>query len=287
MLNKNRKFMENTNVKDILRGEDFHFNKALGQNFITDTNLLKAIVQDAGITPDDIVVEIGTGAGTLTRELANVAKKVYSFEVDRNLERVLALSLQGLENVEVVFRDILKMKDDEVKEIVGAPFKVVANLPYYITTPLVLRFIESDLDVSSLTVMVQKEVADRFVAQSNTADYSAITLAIEIAGDAKITRNVSRNMFYPMPNVDSAVVRIDIDRHKLDGENVPLIHKLARSAFAMRRKTLANNLSVAFGITKQDATERIERAGFAPLVRGEALSLKDFVRLSKEFQPRY
>lgn len=283
MPNTNRKFMENSNIKDILRGADFHFNKALGQNFITDTNLLKAIVQDAGITPDDIVVEIGTGAGTLTRELANVAKKVYSFEVDRNLERVLALSLQGLENVEVVFRDILKMKDDEVREIVGTPFKVVANLPYYITTPLVLRFIESDLDVSSLTVMVQKEVADRFVAKSNTADYSAITLAIEIAGDAKITRDVSRNMFYPMPNVDSAVVRIDVDRHKLDGENVPLIHKLARSAFAMRRKTLANNLSVSFGITKQDATERIKSAGFAPLIRGEALSLDDFVKLSKEF----
>lgn len=283
MPNTNRKFMENSNIKDILRGADFHFNKALGQNFITDTNLLKAIVQDAGITPDDIVVEIGTGAGTLTRELANVAKKVYSFEVDRNLERVLALSLQGLENVEVVFRDILKMKDDEVREIVGTPFKVVANLPYYITTPLVLRFIESDLDILSLTVMVQKEVADRFVAKSNTADYSAITLAIEIAGDAKITRDVSRNMFYPMPNVDSAVVRIDVDRHKLDGENVPLIHKLARSAFAMRRKTLANNLSVSFGITKQDATERIKSAGFAPLIRGEALSLDDFVKLSKEF----
>lgn len=275
--------MENTNIKDILRGEDFHFNKVLGQNFITDTNLLKAIVQDAGITHDDIVVEIGTGAGTLTRELSYVAKKVYSFEVDRNLERVLALSLQGLENVEVVFRDILKMKDDEVREIISAPFKVVANLPYYITTPLVLRFIESNLDVRSLTVMVQKEVADRFVAKSNTADYSAITLAIEIVGNAQITRGVSRNMFYPMPNVDSAVVRIDIDRDKLKGEDIPIIHKLARSAFAMRRKTLANNLSVAFGITKQDATERIERAGFAPLIRGEALSLDDFVMLSKQF----
>ncbi len=275
--------MENTSIKDILRGEDFHFNKALGQNFITDTNLLKAIVQDAGVTSDDVVVEIGTGAGTLTRELSYVAKQVYSFEVDKNLERVLALSLQGLENVEVVFRDILKMKDDEVREIVTSPFKVVANLPYYITTPLVLRFIESDLDVRSLTVMVQKEVADRFVAKSNTADYSAITLAIEMAGDAEITRNVSRNMFYPMPNVDSAVVRIDIDRTKLDGEDIPLIHKLARSAFAMRRKTLANNLSVAFGITKQEATERIEKAGFAPLVRGEALSLDDFIVLSKQF----
>lgn len=273
--------MESKNVKDIIRGVDFHFNKALGQNFITDGNLLDAIVADSGICSDDIVVEIGTGAGTLTRALAKVAKKVYSFEVDKNLQPVLALSLQGVENVEVIFKDILKMKDDDVNAIVGGEFKVVANLPYYITTPLAMRFIESTLDVKSLTIMVQKEVADRFVAKPNTADYSAITLAIEMAGSAKITRNVSRAMFYPSPNVDSAVVRIDIDKHKLDGENQKLLHKLARSAFAMRRKTLANNLSVAFSISKQDATSIIESAGFAPMIRGEALSLEDYKVLAR------
>lgn len=273
--------MESKNVKDIIRGVDFHFNKALGQNFITDGNLLDAIVADSGICSDDIVVEIGTGAGTLTRALAKVAKKVYSFEVDKNLQPVLALSLQGVENVEVIFKDILKMKDDDVNAIVGGEFKVVANLPYYITTPLAMRFIESTLDVKSLTIMVQKEVADRFVAKPNTADYSAITLAIEMAGSVKITRNVSRAMFYPSPNVDSAVVRIDIDKHKLDGENQKLLHKLARSAFAMRRKTLANNLSVAFSISKQDATSIIESAGFAPMIRGEALSLEDYKVLAR------
>ncbi len=274
-----------TSVKDIIKGVDFHFNKALGQNFITDTNLLDAIVSDAGIQEEDVVVEIGTGAGTLTRAISKVASKVYSFEVDKNLQRVLALSLQGVDNIEVIFRDILKMKDDEVREVVGnKPFKVVANLPYYITTPLVMRFIESTLDVKSLTVMVQKEVADRFVAKANTPDYSAITLAIQMAGSASITRGVNRNMFYPAPNVDSAVVRIDIDRDKLNGENYQLLHKLARSAFQMRRKTLANNLSVSFGISKQDATARIESAGFQPLIRGEALSLDDYIRLSKHFE---
>lgn len=273
--------MENKNIKDIIRGVDFRFNKALGQNFITDGNLLDAIVADSGIEEGDIVVEIGTGAGTLTRSIAKIAKKLYSFEVDKNLQPVLALSLQGVDNVEVIFRDILKMKDDEVKEIVGGKFKVVANLPYYITTPLAMRFIESSLDVESLTIMVQKEVADRFVAKPNTADYSAITLAIEMAGDAKITRNVSRNMFFPSPNVDSAVVRIDINRNKLEGENVSLLRKLVRSSFAMRRKTLANNLSVAFGINKQDATALIEKAGFAPMVRGEALSLEDYKTLAR------
>lgn len=276
--------METKNIKDIIRGVDFHFNKALGQNFITDGNLLDAIVADSGITSEDTVVEIGTGAGTLTHAIAKVAKKVYSFEVDRNLEPVLALSLQGVENVEVIFRDVLRMKDDELCEIVGGKFKVVANLPYYITTPLAMRFIESNLDVESITIMVQKEVADRFVAKANTADYSAVTLAIEMAGSAKITRNVSRNMFFPSPNVDSAVVRIDVDRHKLDGENAQFLHKLVRASFAMRRKTLANNLSVAFGISKQVATDLIVSVGFAPLVRGEALSLEDYKCLARTFE---
>lgn len=278
--------MENNSIKDIIRGVDFRFNKALGQNFITDSNLLDAIVADSGINGDDTVVEIGTGAGTLTRAIAKVAKKVYSFEVDKNLQPVLALSLQGVDNAEVVFRDVLKMKDDELRSIVGDKFKVVANLPYYITTSLAMRFIESSLDVRSITIMVQKEVALRFVAKPNTADYSAITLAIEMAGDAKITRNVSRNMFFPAPNVDSAVVRIDIDRAKLDGENVALLHKLVRSSFAMRRKTLANNLSVAFQIDKQEAGKLIEEAGFSPMVRGEALSLDDYKKLTKTLETR-
>lgn len=278
--------MENNGIKDIIRGVDFHFNKALGQNFITDANLLDAIVADSGINGDDTVVEIGTGAGTLTRAIAKVAKKVYSFEVDRNLQPVLAPSLQGVDNAEVIFRDVLKMKDDELKSVVGDSFKVVANLPYYITTPLAMRFIESTLDVKSVTIMVQKEVALRFVAKPNTADYSAITLAIEMAGNAQITRNVSRNMFFPSPNVDSAVVRIDIDRTKLDGENAPLLHKLVRSSFAMRRKTLANNLSVAFQIDKQEAGKLIEEAGFSPMVRGEALSLDDYKKLTKTLETR-
>ena len=276
--------MSDINLKDIIQGTNFRFNKALGQNFISDTNLLDAIVTDSGIEKDDTVVEIGTGGGTLTRSIAKVAKKVFSFEVDRNLEPVLALSLQGLDNVEVVFRDVLKMKDEEIEEIVQGEFKVVANLPYYITTPLVMRFLESGLKVKSLTVMVQKEVALRLVAQPNTADYSAITLAVNMAGEAKITRNVSRNMFYPAPNVDSAVVRIDIDCHKLDGEDFALMHKLVRSAFLMRRKTLVNNLSQAFGISKQETTEKIVAAGFNEMVRGEALGLDDYIKLSHVFK---
>ena len=271
-------------MKDVLQATSFRFNKALGQNFISDTNLLKGIVTDSGITPDDVVVEIGTGAGTLTRQIASVAKQVYSFEVDQNLIPVHELSLSGIDNLQVIFRDVLKMKDDEFKSIVGeGEFKVVANLPYYITTPLIMRFLESDLDVTSLTIMVQEEVGRRLVAKPNTADYSAITLAVLLRGEGTITRKVSRNMFYPAPNVDSAVVRIDVDKDKLAGENKALIHKLVRSAFLMRRKTLVNNLNASFGLSKAEAAEKLIAAGLDERVRGEALSLEDYVNLSHQF----
>ena len=271
-------------MKDVLQATSFRFNKALGQNFISDTNLLKGIVADSGITPDDVVVEIGTGAGTLTRQIASVAKQVYSFEVDQNLIPVHELSLSGIDNLQVIFRDVLKMKDDEFKSIVGeGEFKVVANLPYYITTPLIMRFLESDLNVTSLTIMVQEEVGRRLVAKPNTADYSAITLAVLLRGEGTITRKVGRNMFYPAPNVDSAVVRIDVDKDKLAGENKTLIHKLVRSAFLMRRKTLVNNLNASFGLSKAEAAEKLIAAGLDERVRGEALSLEDYVNLSHQF----
>ena len=271
-------------MKDVLQATSFRFNKALGQNFISDTNLLKGIVTDSGITPDDVVVEIGTGAGTLTRQIASVAKQVYSFEVDQNLIPVHELSLSGIDNLQVIFRDVLKMKDDEFKSIVGeGEFKVVANLPYYITTPLIMRFLESDLNVTSLTIMVQEEVGRRLVAKPNTADYSAITLAVLLRGEGAITRKVGRNMFYPAPNVDSAVVRIDVDKDKLAGENKALIHKLVRSAFLMRRKTLVNNLNASFGLSKAEAAEKLIAAGLDERVRGEALSLEDYVNLSHQF----
>lgn len=271
-------------MKDALKATSFRFNKALGQNFISDTNLLKGIVADSGVKEGDTVVEIGTGAGTLTREIAEIAGKVFSFEVDRNLAPVHQLTLAGLDNIEVIFRDVLKMKDEEFRAIVGdGEFKVVANLPYYITTPLIMRFLESDLPVTSLTIMVQEEVGRRLVAKPNTADYSAITLAVLLRGSAVITRKVNRNMFYPAPNVDSAVVRIDVEEGKLEGENKTLIHKLVRSAFAMRRKTLVNNLNASFGLSKAEATDKLTKAGLDEKVRGEALSLEDYVRLSKEF----
>lgn len=272
---------EFANLRDVINGVSFRFNKALGQNFISDKNLLDAIASDSGIVSGDTVVEIGTGAGTLTRALATRAERVFSFEVDEELAKVLDITLRGADNVEVIFKDVLKMSDDDFKNIVSGRFKVVANLPYYITTPLIMRFLESDLDVESMTVMVQKEVADRLVAKAGTADYAAITLAILMKGEARITRSVSRKMFYPSPNVDSAVVRIDVCPDKLAGEDVELMRRLVRAAFAMRRKTLVNNLSAAFPISKADAADMLSGIGLSPLVRGEALTLDDFVRLSR------
>ena len=272
--------MANSELSDILRASGFRFNKALGQNFIFDGNLLDAIVSDAGVTAEDTVVEIGTGAGTLTARLAARAKKVFSFEVDERLRPVLDISLKGAENVEVVFRDVMKMKDDELREMIDGEFKVVANLPYYITTPLIMRFAESSLPVRSLTVMVQKEVADRLTAEVGSADYAAVTLAVKVFGDAAVTRIVDRHMFRPAPNVDSAVVRIDRVPGRLDGADEKLVRKLVRAAFAMRRKTLVNNLAASFGIPKQQATDLVTACGFPVDVRGERLSLDDFIRLA-------
>ena len=281
-----REKMANSELSDILRASGFRFNKALGQNFIFDGNLLDAIVSDAGVTAEDTVVEIGTGAGTLTARLAARAKKVFSFEVDERLRPVLDISLKGAENVEVVFRDVMKMKDDELREMIGGEFKVVANLPYYITTPLIMRFAESTLPVSSLTVMVQKEVADRLTAEVGSADYAAVTLAVKVFGAAAVTRIVDRHMFRPAPNVDSAVVRIDRVPGRLDGADEKLVRKLVRAAFAMRRKTLVNNLAASFGIPKQQAADLVTACGFPADVRGERLSLDDFIRLSHVFSPQ-
>ena len=280
MHRKGREKMANSELSDILRASGFRFNKALGQNFIFDGNLLDAIVSDAGVTAEDTVVEIGTGAGTLTARLAARAKKVFSFEVDERLRPVLDISLKGAENVEVVFRDVMKMKDDELREMIGGEFKVVANLPYYITTPLIMRFAESTLPVRSITVMVQKEVADRLTAEVGSADYAAVTLAVKVFGDAAVTRIVDRHMFRPAPNVDSAVVRVDRVPGRLDGADEKLVRKLVRAAFAMRRKTLVNNLAASFGIPKQQATDLVTACGFPADVRGERLSLDDFIRLA-------
>ena len=266
-------------IKDILREHGFKFNKQFGQNFIMDANLLDAMVQDAGITEDDIVIEVGPGAGTLTRALAKVAKRVIAFEIDNNLKEILPLTLaEYRDKVEVIFKDFQKVSEDELMEIIGGTnYKVVANLPYYITTPLVMNFLEAKHKPESVTVMVQKEVAERFVAEANTPDYGIITVAIDLEGDASIRRIVPRTLFYPVPNVDSAIVRIDVKDKGIQHKEE--VKRLVKASFSMRRKTLVNNLTQNFGADKEKLLEVLGHMNKDVRIRGEVLTRDEFVRL--------
>lgn len=264
-------------IADILNRHGFGFDKRLGQNFLTDSNLLAAIAADAGVTAEDTVLEIGAGAGTLTRALADRAKRVVALEVDEHLRPVLAETLADKGNVKVVFKDFRSVGDDELRALVGDAFKVVANLPYYITTPIVMRFVEGDVRPVSMSVMVQKEVADRLAAAPGTADYGAITASVALCCDVRITRFVPRSLFTPPPNVDSSVVRLDfVD--KLPKEEEQKTRRLIGAAFAMRRKTLVNNLARC-GYSKEAVAAALEKMGMRADVRGETLSYFDFAKL--------
>ena len=267
-------------LADILAGANFSFEKKFGQNFITDKNLLAAIVDEAGIT-GGTVLEIGAGAGTLTRALAAKADRVISYEIDKNLAPVLSQTLAGLdERVEVVFRDIMKESDEELDKSLGGEYKLVANLPYYITTPIIMRFIERANRPLSISVMVQKEVGERLAASPGTADYGAITAAVALEGSASITRIVPRTMFTPRPNVDSCVVRIDM-HDKYAGADKPLVKKLIKAAFAMRRKTLVNNLCSSLNLARAAAEQLLASCGYDVRIRGEKLGVEDFIRLAE------
>lgn len=268
-------------INQILKKNNFRFTHSLGQNFLFDEKLLAEIVSEAGITAEDTVFEIGTGAGTLTLELAKRARKVVTFEVDKKLEPILNEVLAGAENIELIFKDVLKMKDEELLKLAGGSFKLVANLPYYITTPLIMRFIKSGLPLLSLTVTVQKEVAERLTAKENTPAYGAITVAVQSAGDASVLRIIDKTKFYPMPKVDSAVIRIDINRNKFNIKDTAFFERVVRCAFQMRRKTLSNNLVSGFGVSKEEAQTLLTRLGLNPNIRGEALSVAQFISLSE------
>ncbi len=272
-------------VKQILKEQNFRFNKQFGQNFLTDRELLNDIVSDA-MVQDGTVLEIGAGAGTLTRELSSRADKVIAFEIDRNLESVLKLTLADCPNVQVVIGDIMRYKMSEIEVLCGGAFKLVANIPYYLTSPLIMMFVEKSANVQSMTLTIQKEVAERLAARPATKDYGAITVAVNAVADVTLTRILNRELFYPIPNVDSAVVRIDINRNKYDIPNKALFRKTVKTAFAMRRKTLVNNIMVGFK-TDRAAAESVLCSMNLPLTcRGEELSVEQFVALSNECEKR-
>jgi len=264
-----------------LKEEKFFFKKNLGQNFIFDKNLLISMVLDSGITSDDVVIEIGAGAGTLTEQLAKVAKKVISFEIDKNLSSVLSKVEERHENLSIVFKDILKV---DLTQFIppNQKFKVVANLPYYITTPIMFYFLEKS-ELASITVMVQKEVAERFCANKNSSNYGAVTAQLAYYSTPKITRIVSKKLFNPEPKVDSAIVRLDIEK-KSGVENPKTLKKVIAASFAMRRKTLSNNLVAAFSFSKEMSEKILASCNIAVNARGETLDIFDFIKLSNEIE---
>lgn len=267
-------------VNKILKDCNFEFKKKFGQNFITDINLLNAIVDDAEISKDDEVLEIGVGSGTLTKVLAEKAKKVVGYEIDKSLFDVLSLTLKGYDNITINFKDFLKATQEEINAQFNDSFKVVANLPYYITTNIIFALVEKDFNVKSLTLMVQKEVADRLSAKPGTKDYGTITAELDSIGYVETKRIVNRNMFMPVPNVDSAVVSIKLDKKKFDIKNLDFHRKVIRAAFSMRRKTLVNCLKSNFSLSQFQLEEVFKKLGFDKNIRGEALTTEQFVELS-------
>ena len=266
-------------LKTVLDKHGFRFKKQFGQNFLSDTNLLDSIVTASGIDENTTVVEIGCGAGTLTKAIAKKAKKVYAFDIDRDLQPVLAETLKGCENIEVIFRDFNKINLQEFEKEIGE-YSVVANLPYYITTPLVAKFLEESEKVQSLSVMVQEEVAERFCAKEDTPEYGSITASIALKGEAKIVKRVSRNLFMPRPNVDSAVVRIDFQRGRIQVKDEKAYRQTVKCAFLNRRKTLENNLVNFFKVSRETAKKILAEAGVDEKARGETLSPQRLAILS-------
>ncbi len=269
------------NFKNILKKHGFTFKKAFGQNFLSDDSLLEEIVKKANITKNDTVLEIGCGAGALTRFLCKYSKRVVGYEIDVNLKPVLNEVLQDYDNYEIVFKDVLKEKIEKVDELLGKDFILVANLPYYITTPIILQFLENSKNIKGMVVMVQEEVAERLASKNASSEYGAITVAINLRGSAGIVLNVPREKFYPAPNVDSAVVKIDIDRQKFVGKDLKFIREIVKCAFQNRRKTLVNNLIRYFSLSRSEAEEILSKAGLTLMVRGEELSAEQYVELSE------
>ena len=270
------------NLKSLLSRHNLTLKKAFGQNFLSDNALLSEIVQKAGVTENDTVLEIGCGAGALTKELGLKAKKVVGYEIDTRLKPLLNEVLSDYKNVEIVFEDVMKQRLSDVEKKLGGEYIMVANLPYYITTPIVMRFIEEAKNIKAMVIMVQEEVAFRFASEKSTADYGAITVGINLRGSAEVILKVPREKFTPVPNVDSAVVKILIDKTKFSNVNFNAVRNVVRCAFSSRRKMLVNNLMNVFKLSRADAESALTLAGLDLTVRGENLSAEEYVALTEK-----
>lgn len=273
------------NTIEILQKYQFSFQKKFGQNFLIDTHVLDKIIRAAEITKEDMVLEIGPGIGTMTQYLAEAAGKVIAVEIDRNLIPILSETLSMYDNVRIINEDVLKLDIRKLaeEENQGQPIKVVANLPYYITTPIIMGLFEGQVPVESITVMVQKEVADRMQTGPGSKDYGALSLAVQYYAKPYIVANVPPNCFMPRPKVGSAVIRLTRhDTPPVQVKDEGMMFEIIRASFNQRRKTLANGLnnSSRLSYPKEVIAEAVEKLGKGPSIRGEALTLEEFARLS-------
>lgn len=280
----NRDLYMPSKTKEIIHKYGFKFSKSLGQNFLIDGNIIENICTGADITELDGVIEIGPGIGTLTQQLSLYAKKVVAIELDKSLLPILSETLEGIDNVEIIQDDVLrvdlrKLIEDEFS---GLNVKVVANLPYYITTPIIMKLLETKLDIKSISVMIQKEVAMRMIASPGGKDYGALSVAVQYYSNPTIITTVPSTVFIPRPNVDSAVIKLDVyDKPKVEVKDEKLMFKVVKSAFGQRRKTIVNALSGGYlDMSKDDIRVVLEKADIDPKKRGEVLSIEDFARIS-------
>lgn len=274
-----------TGTIEILKKYNFNFQKRFGQNFLIDSHILEKIIEAAEITKEDMVLEIGPGIGTMTQYLAEHAREVVAVEIDKTLIPILEDTLSAYDNVTVINEDILKVDIEALaREKNGnRPIKVVANLPYYITTPIIMGLFESHTPLASITIMVQKEVADRMQAGPGTKDYGALSLAVQYYAKPEIMMNVSPGCFIPKPNVGSAVIRLTrYEQNPVQVKDEDFLFSLIRAAFGQRRKTLVNSLTNAsfLSVSKEEILRALSEMGISETVRGEALTLEEFAKLS-------
>lgn len=270
---------------EVIQKYEFAFQKKFGQNFLIDTHVLDKIISAAEITKDDLVVEIGPGIGTMTQYLACAAREVVAIEIDKMLIPILQDTLSAYDNVKIINEDVLKVDLNKLAEEKngGRPVKVVANLPYYITTPIIMGLFENHVPLHSITIMVQKEVADRMRMGPGTKDYGALSLAVQYYAEPYLVANVPQNCFMPRPKIGSAVIKLTVhEKPPVTVRDEKLMFKLIRASFNQRRKTLANGLnnSPELHYSKDQIAEAIEKLGTSPSIRGEALTLEEFARLS-------
>lgn len=272
-------------VKNIMRKHNVRFSKSLGQNFIIDEFVIDDIIEKSNINSEDCILEIGPGIGVLTQALAEKAKKVLAVELDNKLIPVLNETLEDYDNVDIIHNDILKVDiNKEIKERFGQSVKVVANLPYYITTPIIMRLLEEKINVNEIIVMVQKEVAERMISSPGVKAYGSLSVAVQYYCDATIVLDVPRENFLPAPNVDSAVIKLSLrDEPIVDLIDEDYFFKVIKGAFALRRKTLVNSLSKSqISLDKDLVKNVLIKIGFDTRIRGEKLTIEDFAKLSNE-----